>query len=148
MVQNKYYKSVHDVSGLLQPGSLNQVFTLIYKFPIRSTLNFYLVKKMPYILALKISYDLFKVLINNEVKMYIEGDNHQTVGIWFNWRYLLHTKQQIIKLFIVHKNVFRISQVIFYLQILSNLHYLNNNLQKTFLQNTAHTALLSFFLEW
>lgn len=79
MVQNQYYKSVHDVSGLLQPGSLNQLFTLIYKFPIRSTLNFYLVKKMPYILALKISYNLFKVLINNEVKMYIEGDNHQTV---------------------------------------------------------------------
>lgn len=96
MVQNQYYKSVHDVSGLLQPGSLNQLLTLIYKFPIRSTLNFYLVKKMPYILALKVSYNLFKVLINNEVKMYIEGDNHQTVGIWFNWRYLLHTKQQII----------------------------------------------------
>lgn len=115
MVQNKYYKSVHDVSGLLQPGSLNQLFTLIYKFPIRSTLNFYLVKKMPYILALKMSYNLFKVLINNEVKIYIEGDNHQTVGIWFIWRYLLHNKQKIIKFFIMHKNVFRISQVIFYL---------------------------------
>lgn len=115
MVQNQYYKSVHDVSGLLQPGSLNQLLTLIYKFPIRSTLNFYLLKKMPYILALKISYNLFKVLINNEVKMYIKGENHQTVWIWFNWRYLLHNKQQIIKFFIVHKNVFRISKVIFYL---------------------------------
>lgn len=62
--------SLHMMYPDLQPDSLNQLFTLVYKFPIRSTLDFNLLKKIPHILALRISYNLFKVLINNEVKMY------------------------------------------------------------------------------
>lgn len=73
---------------MMYPDCSNRVLWinyLHYKFPIRSTLNYYLLKKIPYrytgILALNFSYNLFKVLIN-----------HQTVGICFNWNKLFHNQ--------------------------------------------------------
>lgn len=84
---------------MMYPDCSNRVLWinyLHYKFPIRSTLNYYLLKKIPYrytgILALNFSYNLFKVLINNKVNIYLKGDNHQTVGICFNWNKLFHNQ--------------------------------------------------------